>query len=193
MTWIRWKPNGVSTGSEISPFLSLKARLRELLDEAAVEREVIEVAAGAAGVGGVLRVLVRGRGERELVLEDLLADAASFCLTFSLSASLAFGSVFSRMWLARTWVPLNRSRLSLRNLRSVASVALRLVVLRPAETVLELLAQLVHRGAVLHQERGQVLLLALELVLDPVDLLVDLAGGDRDVHAGPGIDSGGPY
>ena len=182
VTWIRWNPNGVSTGFGDLALLEFERRVGELLDEATLEREVIEVAARAAGVRRVLGVLVGGSGEGDLVLDDLVADAISFCLTFSLSASLAFGSTFSRMWLARTWVRLNRSRLSFRNLRSVASVALRSCSIPPSDPVLELLAKIFHRDAVLEQDVGRSCFSFLSCSLNRSICSSTLLRRDRDIQ-----------
>src|SRR5262249_51203962 len=145
--------------------------------ETAVEREVIEVAPRAAGVGRVLGILVRRRRERELPADDLLADP--FELLLDLLLLLLAG-----IWLdpqqdmARTDLSAREPVAVLVQILPERGVGrLGLGELVQADTVGELLAHLLDGGTTLVQQGGQILPLLLELLLHALDLLVDLGLG----------------
>ena len=178
--------------------LELEGDVGEFLDEAGVEREVIEVAAGAAGVRRVLRVLVGGRREGDrvpssisfLILRELL-------LGFFLFGRGRIGSTLMRMWLARSCVPLKRSLWAATYLLSSASVALESRYRDPSGNRLpKLLPKIGDRGVIAEElSVAEVGLLGLELLVKGADLLGDLLG-DRDLLAGDelvdqvGVDDG---
>ncbi len=82
------------------------------------------------------------------------------------------------MWLARTLVPENRSRFSLRNFRRVASWAFVLANSDQRSLSASSLRSSCHGRAVLVELGGEVgLVLPLDLLLHPLDLLVDPGRG----------------